>query len=81
MAMKSLLLVVQAGLAEDAWAAFLCGSITAQITSPGRKSCPGAVGIQGCCVHGELLLSGSTRLAHPVSPLLLGSLLVPKDRH
>lgn len=76
MAIKSLLLDVQAGLAEDAQAAFPCGRITAQLPALAGRFCV----TQGCCVHGELLFPGRIRLTHPASPLLLGVLLVPKDR-
>lgn len=50
-------------------------------SQPWQAGCPGAVGTQGCCVHGEALLSGRTTLMHPASPLLLEGSLVANDRH
>lgn len=73
---KSLLLDVQAALAEDAQAAFPCGNIAAHLSALAGRLCS----TQGWCVHGEPWFSGRTRLTHPASPVLLGGLLVPKDR-
>lgn len=80
MAIKPLLLGVQAGWVEDAQAACPCGSITAQLPALAGRAALVLWPLRAV-VSTESLWSLEDQADTPGISLLLGDLLVPKDRH